>query len=195
LGYQVHEIAAVLHDPESASSLRDRLTPVLGPAVEVLAFADLIPMMMQILSVAKQSMVIYYVIIGIATMFGIVNALLMSVFERTRELGILMATGMKSRTIVGMILLEAFFLSLIGTVVGLATGIGLSLLLADTGIDLSAFAEGLTAVGASSTIYPVVSLEGIINGLTVIPAIALLAALYPAARATRLEPVTAIHYV
>ena len=152
-------------------------------------------MMMQILSVAKQSMVIYYVIIGVATMFGIVNALLMSVFERTREFGILMATGMKNRTIVGMILLEAFFLSLIGTVVGLATGIGLSLLLADTGIDLSAFAEGLTAVGASSTIYPVVSLEGIINGLTVIPAIALLAALYPAARATRLEPVTAIHYV
>jgi ABC-type lipoprotein release transport system permease subunit len=194
LGDRVHEVVALLQDPSAAGALRDRLSMVLGEDLEVLSYADVMPMMMQILEVAKESMVIYYLIIGIATMFGIVNALLMSVFERTRELGILMATGMKNRTIVGMILLEALFLSLIGTVAGLSLGIGVSLLLAQTGIDLSSFAEGLTMVGASSTIYPIVSPDGIINGLTVIPAIALLAALYPAARAVRLEPVRAIHY-
>lgn len=195
LGDHVHEIAAVLHDPEAAHALRDRLAPALGQGCEVLSYEDLIPMMMQILSVAKESMVIYYVIIGIATMFGIVNALLMSVFERTREFGILMATGMRNRTIVWMILMEALFLSLIGTVIGLAIGVGVSLILAQSGINLSSFSEGLTMIGASSTIYPIVSLDGIVNGLTVIPAIALLAALYPAARAIRLEPVRAIQYV
>lgn len=195
LGEKVMEIAAVLRNPDEAYPLRDRLAPALGSAFEVLSFAELIPMMMQIITVAEQSMVIYYVIIGIATMFGIVNALLMSVFERTRELGILMATGMKNRSIIAMILMEAFFLSIIGTVIGLGIGIGASLLLARSGIDLSAFAEGLTMIGASSTIYPIVSLEGVINGLTVVPAIALIAALYPALRAVRLEPVRAIHYV
>jgi putative ABC transport system permease protein len=195
LGEKFMEIAAVLRTPDDAYALRDRLAPALGSAFEVLTFADLIPMMMQIIAVARQTMVIYYIIIGIATMFGVVNALLMSVFERTRELGILMATGMKNRDIVTMILGEAFYLSVIGTVIGLGVGITVSLFLAGTGIDLSAFAEGLTMVGASSTIYPVVSLEGVINGLTIVPVIALIAALYPAARAVRLEPVRAIHYV
>jgi ABC-type lipoprotein release transport system permease subunit len=195
LGDRVMEIAAVLRTPDDAYALRDRLRPALGSDFEVLTFADLIPMMMQIISVTRQSLVIYYVIIGIATVFGIVNALLMSVFERTRELGILMATGMKSRSILAMILLEALLLSLIGTVIGLGIGLALSLRLAHTGIDLSSFTEGLTMMGASSTIYPIVSLEGIVNGLTIIPVIALIAALYPAAKAIRLDPVRAIHYV
>jgi putative ABC transport system permease protein len=192
---RVMEIAAVLHNPESASQLQNRLRAELGSDFEVLSFAELIPLMMQIITIAQQTMVVYYIIIGIATMFGIVNALLMSVFERTRELGILMATGMKNRSIVAMILMEALLLSLLGTVIGLGTGVGISLLLAKSGIHLAAFAEGLTMFGASSTIYPVVSISGIINGVTVVPAIAVISALYPAARAIRLEPVRAIQYV
>jgi len=195
LGDGITEYAAMMHDPETAGQVRDRLREALGPQYEALSYAELIPMMVQLMEVFKQSMIIYYIIIGIATMFGIVNAQLMSVYERTRELGILMATGMKNRQIVGMILLEAFFLSMIGTVIGLSIGLGISLMLSRTGIDLSIYAEGLTMIGASSTIYPVVSIEGIINGLTVIPVIAVIAALYPALRAIRLEPVRAIQYV
>ena len=81
------------------------------------------------------------------------------------------------------------------TLIGLAAGLGISLVLAKTGIDLSIYAEGLTLIGARSTIFPVVSIEGIVNGLTVIPIIAVIAALYPALRAIRLEPVRAIQYV
>ena len=195
LGDRITEYAAMLHDPETAEQVRDRLRDALGPDYETLSYAELIPMMMQLMDLFKQSMIIYYLIIGIATMFGIVNAQLMSVYERTRELGILMATGMKNRAIVGMILLEAFFLSLIGTLTGLSLGLGISLALANTGIDLSIYAEGLTLIGARSTIYPVVSMEGIVNGLTVIPIIAVIAAIYPALRAIRLEPVRAIQYV
>ncbi len=195
LGDRVTGYAAIMTAPEMAAQVRDRLDDALGQRYEVLSYAELIPMMMQIIEVFQQTMIVYYVIIGIATMFGIVNAQLMSVFERTRELGILMATGMKNRKIVGMILLEALFLSLLGTVIGLAAGLGISLILAGTGIDLSVYAEGLTMIGANSTIYPVVSLQGVVNGLTVVPAIAVIAALYPALRAIRLEPVRAIQYV
>jgi putative ABC transport system permease protein len=195
LGDRITEYAALMHDPSMAPEARDRLRNALGHEYEALSYAELIPMMMQLLDIFKQSMIIYYLIIGIATMFGIVNAQLMSVYERTRELGILMATGMKNRSIVGMILLEAFFLSLLGTVIGLAVGLGISFTLAYTGIDLSIYAEGLTLIGASSTIYPAVSIEGILNGLTIIPVIAVIAALYPALRAIRLEPVRAIQYV
>lgn len=195
LGDHVMEYAAVMVDPATADQSGKDLQKALGPRYEALSYADLIPMMMRIIDVFQQTMIVYYVIIGIATMFGIVNALLMSVFERTRELGILMATGMRNRSILAMILLEAFFLSLLGTVLGLGVGLGLSAILSNTGIDLSVYAEGLTMLGARSTIYPIVSLQGVVSGLTIIPAIAVVAALYPALRAVRLEPVKAIHYV
>ncbi len=195
LGDRVTGYAAIMQEPEMAAAARGRIQQVLGRRYEVLTYAELIPMMMQIITLFQQTMVVYYIIIGIATMFGIVNAQLMSVFERTRELGILMATGMRNRTIIGMILLEAFLLSLLGTVIGLAGGLGLSLVVSETGINLSMYAEGLTMFGASSTIYPIVSLQGVINGLSIVPAIAVIAALYPALRAVKLVPVRAIQYV
>jgi len=191
----ISEVAIITGDAGRIDSVKAQLASKLGDEYEVLSYYDLIPTLIMMVELSKESMVVYYLFIGIAIIFGIANAMLMSVFERTRELGILMANGMKSRSIFGMIIGEAFLLSLIGTAIGVGLGVLVHLPLSQSGINLSAFAEGLTSFGASSMIYPKLSFAGIVTSVTMIPIISIIAALYPAMRATRLEPVRAIHYV
>lgn len=195
LGGNISEVAIITGDAGRIDSVKAQLASKLGDEYEVLSYYDLIPTLIMMVELSKESMVVYYLFIGIAIIFGIANAMLMSVFERTRELGILMANGMKSRSIFGMIIGEAFLLSLIGTAIGVGLGVLVHLPLSQSGINLSAFAEGLTSFGASSIVYPSLSFAGIVTSVTMIPIISIIAALYPAMRATRLEPVRAIHYV
>jgi ABC-type lipoprotein release transport system permease subunit len=94
-----------------------------------------------------------------------------------------------------MVILEAAILGAIGTVVGLALGSAAVLALGSTGIDFSMFAEGLTSYGVGAVIYPRLTATTLVNVAVIIPLTAVLGALYPAIRATRLQPVAAIRYV
>ena len=195
LGNGISEIAIITKNTDQLTQTQSAISSSTGASFEVLTYLDLIPNLIMLVDVGKQTMVIYYLIIGIAIMFGIINTMLMSVFERTRELGILMATGMKNLRIFSMIIVESFFLSAIGTGVGVAIGLLIYAPLASNGIDLSSVAEGFTMVGASPVIHPIVTIRGMLNSLTIIPLISMIAAIYPAYKATRLEPVHAIQYV
>jgi ABC-type lipoprotein release transport system permease subunit len=143
----------------------------------------------------KKMMYVVYLIIALAMIFGIVNTMLMSVFERIQEFGVLMAIGMRVRRIFVMILFEAGFLGLVGTAAGLALGTGLLLVFSRIGIDFSIFSEGLTSFGVGAVIYPRLTVDTILNVLVIIPLTTVLGAVYPAARAMRLQPVAAIRYV
>jgi putative ABC transport system permease protein len=126
---------------------------------------------------------IFYVLLALAvivSLFGIVNTLVLSTFERTRELGMLRAVGMSKRQVRRMVRHESIITALIGA--GLGIGVGLALAFAVT----SAFAdEGLSfAVPAGSLI-----------ALVVVATVAgVLAAIIPARRASRLDPLTALAY-
>ena len=135
------------------------------------------------------------VIIGLALIFGIVNSMLMSVFERIREFGVLMSIGMKNSRIYSMIVTEAFIIGIVGTLAGLIIGLLLEIPLAHTGIDLSFFSTGLEAFGIGTVIYPVLSIGNIIMSSLFMPFVAILGALYPAYKAIKLEPIYAIYYV
>jgi putative ABC transport system permease protein len=195
LGARICEIAVIVKSTEGLGSTQASLQSSIGPAYEVLSYRDLIPSLIMIVDIGRKAMIIYYLIIGIAILFGITNTMLMAVFERTRELGILMATGMKNVRLFGMIICEALFLSAIGTFIGICVGIAVYLPLTSSGIDLGSVAEGLTMVGASPVIHPALTVAGLVNALTIIPLISMLAAVYPAYKATGLEPVQAIQYV
>jgi len=136
-----------------------------------------------------------YLIIALAMIFGIVNTMLMSVFERIREFGVLMAIGMKNSLVFWMVMLEAVVLGAIGTVVGLAGGIVLILVFGSVGIDFSIFAESLTSFGVGAIIYPRLTINTVVSVSIIIPLTMIVGALYPALRATRLQPVSAIRYV
>ncbi len=135
--------------------------------------------------------VINLIVLGI-TVTVIVNTLLMSVFERMREIGILSAIGMKGRQIIALFLAEASLLAVGGITVGALAGWALSAYFGKVGIffgDLGISGDMLL----EDRIYTYLTLESAINLIITALAVTLIASLYPARMASRMEPVEALH--
>jgi ABC-type lipoprotein release transport system permease subunit len=193
---QVHEFAVVLEDYKSANEINEEITNKLNnKAYESLTYAELLPLLILQIDLSKESMFVVYFIVGLALIFGIINSMLMSVFERINELGILLAIGMKTTKIFGMILFESFLLGLFATVIGSAVGGILIAVLSDTGINLSLFAESLNSYGIGAILYPTVSYSELIGVMLTIPIVSIVGAIYPAVKAIKLQPVEAIRYI
>ncbi len=194
-GDRVSEFAVISTTPDKNRTIKRDLSNTLGTDYEVLTYQELLPLLVLQIDVYKESIFIFYAIIAIAMIFGIINTMLMSVFERIQEFGVLMAIGMKNSRVFAMVLIEAFILGAFGTIIGFIVGYLLYLPLSHSGVDLAMFSAGLEAFGAGTVIYPVLTLESILSALLVIPFISVIGAVYPAVKAIRLEPVEAIRYV
>ena len=120
------------------------------------------------------------------------NAILMSVYERLREFGLLRSLGLGSRRLLEMVLLEAVLLTGVGTVLGLVIGWALVTWMGTVGMDLSMFSEGLRRWGIGTTIYPSLTLDDAITPLLLAVGIGLVAGLWPASKAVRLRPAEAL---
>ncbi|MDG5813787.1 FtsX-like permease family protein [Chitinispirillales bacterium ANBcel5] len=161
-----------------------------GMCVET--WRDLAPELDYIASTLDVFLYIFLIVILLALAFGIVNTMLMVVLERTREIGMLMAVGMKRGTLFSMIVLETVVLSVTGAVVGMVFSFVLISVVSETGIDLSVFAEGLAEFGTGEILYPQLPWTMYpVLGLMVI-VVAVLSALYPALKALRLRPADAL---
>ena len=134
---------------------------------------------------------VWVVVIFLALSFGLVNTLAMSVFERVREIGLMLALGMKPGSILGQIVIESMLLLVLGLAAGnfLAWATVVPL---EGGIDISVVAEGMEMMGAASVLYPKLTLNDMILANVVVLLLGLLASLSPAWRASRYEPVEAI---
>jgi putative ABC transport system permease protein len=113
---------------------------------------------------------------------GIMNAMVTSVLERTKEIGLYKAIGASNGTVLAMFLLEAGFIGLVGGVIGVILGLGLA---------------GLIAIVGSSAGYAllaVVNIEIVGGGLAFSIIIGMLSGFYPALRASRLDAVEALRY-
>ena len=195
LGDKVYEYTITTNDYRDASQIAQQIKNKLNAKYEVLSYKDILPLLIMQIEMSKQQMVVVNLIIGLALIFGIINTMLMTVYERIREIGVLMSIGMKNSKLFSMIVLEAFILGFLGAVIGLVVGSAIVLPLSASGIDLSIFSDGLNALGTGSIIYPVLTFDGIITTIIMIPFITILGAIYPAVKAIRLEPVNAIRYV
>ncbi len=138
---------------------------------------------------------------GIVVLFiasiGILNLMLMAVFERTREMGVLAALGMKGRQVMGLFLLEGSLIGVVGAVLGCGLGLILIAAMGQVGIDLSSFTTGMGDVGAlmGSRLYPVITVADLLSRAVLVVVIAAIASLYPAWQASRKEPAQALHHV
>jgi len=116
---------------------------------------------------------------------GIMNIMIVSLMERTREIGILKALGMKGRTVLLIFVGEAIIIGLMGAAIGIASGWGLANVFSMSGF--STLGQGLTI---TPTLTPTVFFEAFAFGLL----ISVVFALYPAWRASKLKPVEALRY-
>ena len=138
--------------------------------------------------------VIVMFLLGIIAMTTIVNTVLMSVIERTREIGALRALGYGRATVMRLILSESLAIGIVGTALGLAVGMTVALILQQTGIDFST-AMKTVDLPIRPVIYPhpdiLIAVKAALFGMF----ISLAAAWYPARVAVRLEPATALRTV
>jgi ABC-type antimicrobial peptide transport system permease subunit len=141
-------------------------------------------------------MIMYYLIfIGIvmfALAFGIINTMMMTILERTRELGMLMAIGMNRRKIFSMIMLETVFLTLVGAAVGMLGGWVIVTSLGKSGIHFSTWGEGFEAIGFAATVYPVITPSFFLIITIMVIATAIISSVWPARKALKLDPAEAI---
>lgn len=186
-----HEIAILLNSTRLIDPFRDQLKADYS-SLQIQSWNELAPDL-EFLSVTMQNFTYLFVaIILFALLFGITNTMLMSVVDRIRELGVLIAIGMKKFKVFIMILLETILLSLTGGILGIIIG-GLSIVYFNfAGINLTAFSASLEGFGASAILYPFLPTVMYIIMTIMIIVAANFAALLPAWKAIQLQPSEAI---
>ncbi|MEI6681125.1 MAG: FtsX-like permease family protein [Bacteroidota bacterium] len=187
----IQEIAVMLRDIENIPTAEALMKTQLSGLL-VQNWVELRPDMGMITSAISIEVYIILGIILFALAFGIVNTMLMIVFERTHELGMLMAVGMSKSRVFRMIMMETIFLTVFGGMIGMALSIALVTFFHQRGIDLSSFSKGLGAFGFDPKIYPFISREFYINLTVMIFVTGILSAVMPARKALKLNPVEAI---
>ena len=187
----IHEIALRAENPETLEALKQQLQETY-PGVEVQTWQDLAPELELISSQTSTSLIVLLVIIMLALGFGIVNTMLMSVLERIKELGMLMAVGMHKSKVFFMIILETMMISLVGGPLGLLAGFASVRFFQQNGLDLSSYAQGLDQFGYESILRPELSPEHYLMMTLGVVITAILGSVYPAYKAIRLKPVEAL---
>jgi len=185
------EIAISLRDPAHAQDVGDALRAKVSPRaipLSVYGWKDLSPFFVDIMQMQDMVFGIVVAVLFLMVLTGIANTMLMSVFERTREIGTLMALGMRRRSVVMLFLLEALMLGVTGALLGLVVGGTVVGLLGLHGIPFAA--PGTS--GAALTVYPVISTTTVLIVVVFAVVCSLVSAFYPAYRASRLEPVAAL---
>jgi len=159
---------------------------------KILTWTKMNEVIIQTENLANSYMSLFYLIVLAVTATVIINTLIMAVFERTREIGIFAAIGMRGRRIMAMFLAESSLLAVGGILLGLVIG-GLAVAY----LERNGFYIGNMAVGGGGflirdTVYADFSLEGTINVTIMAFIVTMLAGLYPAILAARMEPVEAL---
>ena len=184
------EVAIRLHEEPAAAPMKERLAAH-RTDLEVLDWRELAPQAAAMFLFADAAVLIWFLIMMGALVFGLVNTLVTSVMERVRELGMLRALGMRPGSVVLQVILEAGLLMLLGVAAGVASGGAVVYWLAD-GIDLSLWAEGVETYGMSTVLRPVALAEDVLLIVALSLSLGVVASLYPARRAVKVRLLEAL---
>ena len=198
---QATEIGIYLEEVGQEPPVVERLQAAL-PGYEVDAWDTLDPTTKQLMEVEDQVMSGFGLIILLIAGVGILNLMLMAVFERTREIGILGAMGLKRWETMVLFLLEGVLIGLLGALIGCLLGGAISAYFGQVGLDWLAL-YGEADFGDISELYGLmgdrlyfrIGIDVFVERALTVAIIAALASLYPAWQASRQEPAEALHYV
>ncbi|MDH4055457.1 MAG: FtsX-like permease family protein [Gammaproteobacteria bacterium] len=191
IGDETTEVVFLGDDYRDIEGTYKAVSSVVDASVSVLRWHEIDTYLGTMMRVMDGFVLIWVVVIFMALSFGLVNTLVMAVFERVREIGLMLALGMKPGSILGQILIESMLLLTLGLAAGNALAWATVVPLED-GIDISIVAEGMEMWGASSMLYPKLYASDMILATGVVLLLGFLASLAPAWRASRYKPVEAI---
>jgi ABC-type lipoprotein release transport system permease subunit len=173
------------------TSLTDSVVSALSaPNLKVQTWQDLNPLLVEWETLANTYIAFFYLIILAIAASVVINTLIMSVYERTREIGILSAVGMRSGKIMGLFLAESSLLAIGGVLMGLFFGVLATLYFNRHGFYIGNM--GLTGILVTDTIYARLTMDNTTRLSIMTFVVTLLAGLYPAVMASRMEPVEAL---
>jgi ABC-type lipoprotein release transport system permease subunit len=189
-----HQLLIQLADPTQSDAVAAQVKAALGEGVEVVTWGELLPVLKR-METLMDSIVFFmagfvYFLVGL----GVLNTMLMSVLERTREFGVLMALGTRPARIIKVVLAESFWIATVSVVVGAALGSWLSWHFGQEGMRVMQGSEAIQLEGA--TISTLVKTRFIftdaLKATSFVYVMALIVGLYPASRITRLQPAEAL---
>lgn len=192
---QSTEVAIVLKQLGTEAEVIAAMQPAL-PGYEIESWDVNYPELKTTIATKSSVMNVFSVIILFIAGIGILNMLLMAVYERTREIGLLGALGLKPRQVALLFILEGTLMGLVGVGAGILMGLAFNALMRQVGLDLSSYGT-LTSYMAliQDKVIPSWGLEHLPSRALTVAIIAALSAFYPAYEASRREPAEALHYV
>jgi|AMFO01.1.fsa_nt_gi ABC-type transport system, involved in lipoprotein release, permease component len=196
------QIAINLPDDQQTAARTEQVRSLVQAAapdskLEVLPWQQAIPDIVEFVKLDSAYGDGIWLVLGIIVSMGVINTVLMSVMERVREFGVMMAVGLKPRKLAAMVLTEGFVMGAISALIGIILGTLVTWPFISMGIDFSGdMGESMEAAGVpiSMILYPEIDW----GRLAIYPFIgiffATVASLYPAWKVTRLSPVQAIRH-
>jgi ABC-type lipoprotein release transport system permease subunit len=174
------------------TTMTDTVVPALSVSsnLKIKTWKDLNALFVEYEAFAQSYIAIFYMIILAISASVIINTLIMSVYERTREIGILSAIGMRGGRIMMLFLAESSMLAIGGVIMGLIIGV-----LATFYFNINGFYignMGLSGMAIADTIYAKLTIENLVNLTIMTFVVTMLAGLYPAVMASRMQPVEAL---
>lgn len=192
---QANHLVARLHDIESAVSVRAALQPKLPPGLRALAWRDIDHEIVGVQAFQDAILRIVLLVVFMIVALGILNTQLMSLFERVREFGVLMAVGARPRWVMRLILVESLLLGLCGAAFGLTLGAAMIAHFGRTGLHLAVGDAFSYFLPFPSVIYMRPSWGAHVEATLAVIVTSLLAAVPPALRAQKLKPAEALRHV
>ena len=192
-----HSIVVNVGEISQVAELQSRVADIISTNknLEVLNWEQLQPGLKQAIQADMASAWFMYAVLIVLVAFSVLNTQLMSVLERTREFGVMMALGVKPARLGNLVLTETFLMSSLGLLIGVVLGIALTYYLTVAGFAYPGMEEMAERFNLPARMYPSLSALSILLGPGVIFISSLVAAIYPAARLFFLQPVMAMRAV
>lgn len=164
---------------------------------EVLSWKEAAPEMKELVELDWASFVLMMAVFAVVALLGIMNTVVMSVYERVREFGIMTSMGLKPGQLARLVVTETFLLTLVATAIGFGLAAATTYLNTIYGFDMSVFGaqESLADWGMANTLFfAKFSVKFFVIALVSVVAMALVASLYPALKAAAMRPVEALKF-
>lgn len=194
-GY-VSSIVIRADDIDSVPAVTEKVEEIAGEDLEVMPWDKLMPEILQFIVMDRVSSHIFVFILYMIVAFGILNTIQMSVFERIRELGVMLSIGTSPARIFSMVITESAIISVIGIIAGLLSGAALSCYFTIYPMDFSEYRAEMELYGMSTLVYYAkLKAADFFNTGLIVFLLSLAFTFFPARRAAKLNPVRAIRHL
>lgn len=192
-----HELVLMRTDRRGNLTLTtEQLKTSLGAELEVMNWQHLMPVINRFLETAHIQTLIMMIFTYIAVASVVLNAMLMSVFERIHEFGIMKAIGVKPKQLIILIYAEMFIQTFLAVLLAVLAGSSLSWYLQENGLDMSSLTDGISFAGLAfdPIWYAALTLNSVLIPTLFLLVIAAIAVIYPAVKVAVIQPIDAMHH-